>query len=358
MKKSILLLVAFAVLFSFGTIVAGTDTAASRETENTGNGSDESSIVFLNKETTQENIANTDAGYEEEAHIKSPLFPSKKSFDLRQKMSFYSQTDEGSGAVASVSTGEKRLNPGRAVMMSAIIPGAGEFFLGYNKEKPMLSYLKSGLFFSAEVGFWYGAISYAMRGEAVEDDYEIYADDKWNEDVYRGFEYWLAKNYPTPDNIYPDDKAKWRLERWEDKLNYLPTWFTHELPEEEDQQYYEMIGKYLQQFGIAWDGAHDNWIESGANDPFYRAYLVDERHVDYANAKAFHYGDMRYESNQLLDASAAFFMAIMVNHVMSALDAGFSVRIHNRELARAEMGFDIKRLNGEEIALGGLRVRF
>ena len=86
------------------------------------------------------------------------------------------------------------------------------------------------------------------------------------------------------------------------KIHYIPDrGFTHELPTEtdrnandsDDQQYYEMIGKYIGQFGFGWD-EYMGQPEFPADDPTtpwfdgIRQYSID-------------YMDMRYDSNQLLE---------------------------------------------------------
>ena len=64
---------------------------------------------------------------------------------------------------------------------------------------------------------------------------------------------------------------------WQDKLDYLPSaGFTHELPSEsdrnnssDDQQYYEMIGKYIGQFGVGWDSHPDDFPFDDPRTPYY-----------------------------------------------------------------------------------------
>jgi hypothetical protein len=67
---------------------------------------------------------------------------------------------------------------------------------------------------------------------------------------------------------------------------------------------------------------------------------------------------MRAETNDLLDRSALYFSLVMVNHVVSALDAGFTVRSHNRKLAEVEPSARRIRHNDEMVTVAGVRVRF
>ncbi len=321
------------------------------------------SVVFINSDETMELTgSNLDDSFSELLPTRL-ISPSEKSVKLNRQMTFDMQVEEGGdiGAVESDVLDRTRLNPGKAILLSALIPGAGEFYIAQNSYNPTVQYLKSAAFFAIEVGFWYGAISYAMRGEDAEDQFEKFADDYWNEDVYLEYEYhWAQTQIGTDEESIYDDEggiSAWQSEIWDDKIGYLPANFTHELPEDKDQQYYEMIGKYLQQFGIAWDGSYD---EYNPDNPgiFFDIYISESRWDNYKNTHANRYADMRYNSNHLLDVSAAYFMLIMVNHVGSALDAGFTVRLRNKKIATAEMGINMKRINGENVALGGVNWTF
>ncbi|MBK8130392.1 MAG: hypothetical protein IPK53_16315 [bacterium] len=62
---------------------------------------------------------------------------------------------------------------------------------------------------------------------------------------------------------------------------------------------------------------------------------------------------MRGEANDLLEKGNTMMEIVLVNHVLSALDAAFAVRSHNRKLESAQMGsldlkYDIKtNINGD-----------
>ena len=267
----------------------------------------------------------------------TPLATSRSAFNLSKKMSFAlsAQDDGGVTASASGSTEEKK-NPGKALMLSAIFPGAGELYAGAT--------LRSALFFAIEVGCWYGAVSYAQRGNDKTDEFEAFADDHWRESIYRTLEYQAAIDENARKG-YQGTENDWNTLTWSEKIDYLPGNFTHELPDEREQQYYENVGKYLTQFGFGWDD------ESGDNPN--TQYLWDG-----TSPRANLYVDMRYDANNLLDASSTFFSIIMVNHVVSALDAGFVVRNNNRKLASVEPEVSQIWHNDNPVTVAGLRVRF
>ncbi|MDP8208527.1 MAG: hypothetical protein P9L92_17815 [Candidatus Electryonea clarkiae] len=132
---------------------------------------------------------------------------------------------------------------------------------------------------------------YNNIGGELSPESNEFADRHWNEEVYRGFEYWLAFVYQQPGRNYLGSFEDWQNETWETKLNYLPTWFTNELSLDRTNKYYIFIGLYTMQFGIGWEGAHDNWDESDPW-PFYQAYFTEERHLYFSNEYLDQYLDM------------------------------------------------------------------
>lgn len=277
-----------------------------------------------------------------------------RAFELRSKMTTaYAQDDGASGAAsdATSTTSGETLNPGRALILSAIFPGAGELYAG--------SKLKAAAFFAIEVACWYGAVTYALRGDAKETGFQNFVEDNYREDYYRSVEYAAAQdpNFPQGSEAFTGTSSEWANMTWQEKINYLPDNFTHELDTEHDQSYYENVGKYLTQFGYGWNdwinGRSTNEINSWAAGNGYN-WVTGGGVSAFAN----HYADMRYESNQMLDHSATFFSIIMVNHVLSALDAGFTVRLHNRKMARVEPTAAQTWYNDRPVTTAGLAVRF
>ncbi|MDP8208187.1 MAG: hypothetical protein P9L92_16090 [Candidatus Electryonea clarkiae] len=132
---------------------------------------------------------------------------------------------------------------------------------------------------------------YDISGQGISAVARTFADEHWSEEVYRGYEYWLSQVYLMPGQQYNGTTEEWLGVSWEEKLDYLPTWFTHELPLDKIEEYYIVIGLYKMQFGIGWEGAHDEWDESNP-DPFYQDYFSNERHVDFSNEYLDQYLDL------------------------------------------------------------------
>lgn len=313
------------------------------------------SPVFL-RTTGSDAIDQTDGVPEVLRELSGPLSPSRRSFELQQHMTFAMQDENADGVMESSAPESERKNPGRAVLLSALIPGAGQLYAE--------SRWKAAAFFAVEMACWVGAIHFANEGAQKEEEYEDFADDLWDETIYREFEYWLATTHnPNAEDRFARSRSDWDALSWQEKIGYLPQYFTHELPASPDQQYYEMIGKYLRQFGIGWDDVHpddpnqwNSWFET------YKATIEElwgtGVSVSSSSPFASDYIDMRYDSNVMLDRSANFFMVMMANHVISALDAGFTVTRHNRRIATAELGARTIEYNNELVAAAGIHVRF
>jgi hypothetical protein len=261
-----------------------------------------------------------------------------------------------------------KLNPGKALLLSAIIPGAGQFYA----KAPIWG----AAFIAFEVAAWAGVAVYHQKGMNKDDEFHIFADQHWAYDRgstiqpqtlpefndYLHYEYWAAtvfgKDGASGNNdVYLGNIDEWQTESWTSKLQNLPSdGFTHELdPNNEDQQYYEMIGKY-NQFGAGWTASGDE-VNNYRNNT----------HLDWKweskNSFRETYLNMRKESNDALDKSKNFTMVVMANHVLSALHAGFMVSRHNKKLEKAQTIEGSFRLEprdyaGQKMAMGVMRINF
>jgi hypothetical protein len=98
-------------------------------------------------------------------------------------------------------------------------------------------------------------------------------------------------------------------------------YYSHTLPPHGDQQYYELIGKYGQ-FNPGWDDANYNPGEYNYLDP------VTE-HFSY-------YSVERGKANDYYNTATTWVTVAIINHVVSAVHAGFAAGWYNS--AHAELG--------------------
>lgn len=205
----------------------------------------------------------------------------------------------------------KNRNLARPLLLSAIIPGAGQL---YNR-----SYFKAGLFIMLEIGSWFMTIDQHNKGNRLEREFEAFADLYWNEDRY-----WNALSAESGiDRSQMDSLRVWERQN-----------FSHHLPEEKNQTYYENIGKY-NQFNIGWDDAQ-----------MHRAQ--DSQHRE-------QYTLMRKDANDAFELSRTFSTAIILNHIISALEAAYTGH-RNSQRVRTSLRFRPLRYAGNYYPAIDLRV--
>jgi hypothetical protein len=202
---------------------------------------------------------------------------------------------------------------GKAFLFSAVIPGAGEF---YNK-----SFLKGLAFLGVEVGAWAVYAIYTKSGNEKTDEFERFADTHWAED-----EYWasLARLSGCDINNRPCLK------------DYEREHFSHFLPDERNQTYYENIGKY-DQFNAGWDDSISG--EAKQRDSANRAL----------------YTRMRKKANDQFKIATFGTSIVLINHVVSALDAAYTAYQFNRQI-KASMGMEMQRYDDELVPALALKM--
>jgi hypothetical protein len=188
---------------------------------------------------------------------------------------------------------------GKAFLFSAVIPGAGEF---YNK-----SFLKGLAFLGVEAGAWAMYAVYTQRGHDREDAFEAYARAHWSEDKYWAS---LSRLSGCAESNRPC------LRDYESKN------FSHYLPDERNQTYYENIGKY-DQFNAGWDDSISG----------------EAKKRDSANREL--YTRMRKKANDQFKIATWGASIVLINHVVSALDAAYSTYRFNREI-NASLGMEMQ----------------
>jgi len=272
---------------------------------------------------------------------------------IQQRAIFLSRLASQESPVSTESKNGKNESPksiGRSVLFSALVPGSGQLYAK--------SYLKAGLFLATEITGWMINIRYNKLGDEKDAEFRRFADRYWSE-----YRYWSFVNYkaaqanvpgftPYPyDTISPFGKIWYLIKKdiyGPDVINELRKvetripGFTHTLPKTKTQQYYEMIGKYPEQFGNAWEDA--------SFEEYYSGY---RNKVTPFNQK---YTDMRLKSNRYYDIAGYGAMTLLVNHVIAAIDAGFTARNYNRK--RVKMAFYYQNIpyKGEYVNLFGMNL--
>jgi hypothetical protein len=209
---------------------------------------------------------------------------------------------------------KKKKSVGLGVLLSALLPGAGEF---YGE-----SYLKAGIFFGVELLAWGTYIYFTKKGDNRTEDYQAYADQYWD---YRVYAQWLRdEQFDFADNIEPNAPREvlWEQIRECERHN-----FSHTIPDYQSQQYYELIGKY-QNFQAGWTNlAHrptrlqgPYWFET-YKDPVFTNYAIS-----------------RQDANDMYEYAKIGPVTAIVNHILSAADAAWTISTYNSKI-KVETGF-------------------
>lgn len=217
-----------------------------------------------------------------------------------------------------------------AGVLSAVVPGAGEI---YSEQ-----YLKAALFMAVEVAAVYLAVDNDQKGDDQTEVYQDFAEANWDPAKY-------ARNSITNFNLDPADYEGLFLDEEMTKIDYSRwdlihkiesdvsdlddgKYYSHELADYQEQQYYEMIGKY-QQFNNGWNDFDFN-PEVGFD---YHTPLTDNFQK---------YSGMRGEANDYYNKASTFVTVVVINHVISAIDAVLSTKWYNDKVKmNAEVGEDV-----------------
>lgn len=210
---------------------------------------------------------------------------------------------------------KKKKSVGLGVLLSALIPGAGEFY-GEN-------YLKAGIFFGIEVLAWATYAYFQTKGNSQQDEYMAYADKYWD---VRTYARWLKnEGFEESSAINPDEPNRDILR--EQIMVCERANFSHTMPEYGSQQYYELIGKY-QNFQAGWTNLHN--IPTKAPGPFNYQTYRDPVFLSYANE--------RQKANDFFDYSKIGPITAILNHILSAADAAWVISSYNTKI-KLETGF-------------------
>ncbi|HDL01118.1 MAG TPA: hypothetical protein ENH23_02685 [candidate division Zixibacteria bacterium] len=214
-------------------------------------------------------------------------------------------SDEISYSGGTDSEGNNRYkSPGKAFLMSILIPGWGQHYTGG-------STIKSLAFFGTEVASWVFYFKLHNDADDLTTVFEQFNDEHWIESRYDSMLAWTYPDRDTDPGLYPE--------------------LSHHLPDTKTQQYYEMTGKY-DQFSWGWNDAvllSDNTTYEDYNsiDSFPRVNTPAT--VPYS-ANRFKYETMRNDANNKYDQARKMIYVSMLNRMISAFEAMIAAKKSNR----------------------------
>lgn len=236
----------------------------------------------------------------------------------------------------------------KAFFLSLLLPGLGEFYVGS----------KRGIaFLGVEAAAWWMYIHFTHKGKNLEDEFKRFADQHWRYSAEGGdYSYYGWLRYKIEDKALSSaDSVAYRQlgedlpKKYEDLAaspKYMETLGTKDisgvgesLPANKNQQYYEMIGKYPQ-FRYGWnDITTSYYIDNQGKKQLYNPALVDSMGNPKGNYSLVpispnqsHYMDMRYQSNKNLKRGISGVQLMIINRIVSAIDASRLAYHHNKGL--------------------------
>jgi hypothetical protein len=235
------------------------------------------------------------------------------------------QADVGGSSGTGVSTKSGK-SPAIPMLMSLVLPGAGELYLGHKRGFLMIA---------LDAAFWYGGFYNADQGDQKSDEYYAYADAHW-------FESKLDAAYDQNYLDRPDANFDYSYMVGDgtdyfgvDGYTNLPLWVS---VEDDRREYYENLGKW-DQFVFGWDDYTDprNFIPTDEIDI---ANLKDPR----TSANRETYRAMRKEANDAYARQDRFLYLNIGLRVFSVLQVAFLEGLlgggggDNGDQARLELG--------------------
>jgi hypothetical protein len=260
--------------------------------------------------------------------------------------------------VISINGEKKQKSKTTALFLSLALPGAGEIYTE--------NYWRGAAFLALEATGWVFRGIYNQKGKDIDTKFKRFANIHWDENVYWAKVYdWVASDEDRIDaylkDVDPYDgwvrdqeiPAGALRPEWVDGfIDYLQTnpdlleklylaqneFGSHELPRTKTQQYYEMIYKYGSQFGNAWSDANFYSNMEGKLTPISSEYR-----------------DMRDQSNDYYNIATNVTNAILINHIVSAIDAFWLAKQFNRSV---ELSYQPRMIENRMVNTYALAIHF
>jgi hypothetical protein len=218
---------------------------------------------------------------------------------------------------------KNKKNPVLAGLFSLILPGAGEFYTG--------DYWKTGIFIAIEAAVITTAIVYNNKGNNETNFFQNYANVHWSDLRYAKWTLDHLQNLNSALTMTADSSGYKNTTNGNvytvigngnivdlANLNQLESdigdGYSHQLPPQGLQQYYELIGKYPQ-YSHGWD-------QSNFND--------NDFHI--LTSQFIYYAGLRGMANNYYNVAAKAIIVIYINHVLSTIDAVWSAISYNNNL--------------------------
>jgi hypothetical protein len=206
----------------------------------------------------------------------------------------------GSASTEISDTGRPKRNIGIAVVSSMILPGMGQLYVATGSKR-VSHYVRVPIYVALDIFFWYSYRDNYDKGKEWKATYERFGDEHWSEERF-------LEQHPYCYGIGGCDS--WQQYNQEARGDYY--YFVYIPKELDHEEYYENMGKY-DAFAFGWD----DW------------------NGDYDNVEAWtpnrtEYWEMRATSDDYLLTADRYVMALIINRVVSMIDAGYMAYRFNK----------------------------
>ncbi|MBW8888857.1 MAG: hypothetical protein JF616_13965 [Fibrobacteres bacterium] len=267
----------------------------------------------------------------------------------------------------------KYRSPKKAMFMSLIVPGLGQAYVGHN----WFNYTRGATYFLTDVALAYGWHYYVRTRQDREiSKYQAFADRNWRQAKYEDSVNAYKEKSATLnlhresycDFVQSTDTEKGKLLHGgclDPKSSEYPS-FKNEYDDSKDsadvvarlraafpnaQQFYELIGKE-NEFITGWNDAPAMKTDDSAWFAVDKDGNATKELATTPNQQA--YIAMRAQANDYARMQAWFLGGMVLNHIVSAVDAAITARYHNKALYQTETSWYDKLHLDSRIAWDGL----
>ena len=196
----------------------------------------------------------------------------------------------------------------RAFLLSALVPGLGEWYAGSKKRG--LAFLGAE---AALVGLW---AAWKGKGKDLEEEFRAVADEHWDPLNYLAWRGSAISNSSSTHHALPCSSEV--VDVYIPAMQESGSAAFGRCASSQIQQYYELIGKY-DQFVAGWDDLKR--VRSDGSIGNAAAPTEVDSVENFHSERRLRYEDDRDESNRFLKRASTVTGVILINHVISAIDA-------------------------------------